>query len=428
MEASATVARPPSRLIAGIPLPVIAVALAVAATLLGDSMLYAVMPSQPEAWALSVPAVGVLLSANRFVRLLTNSLAAVAFDRLGSRAPFTFALVLSVVVTLAYGWVTAFAVLLVARLAWGTSWSLLRLGGFWTVLDEATDDNRGLLMGAYSAIVRMGSVGGALIGALLTDAIGHRTTLTIFAISMAGAGALWWVTTRGQTPVRHASPVGGERTRQGLVAVLSDRRLLVTGSGGLITGLVFSGLVTASLGFFLKERFGDEIIFFGIAVAVTSATGLLLGAQWSLGLPLAPLLGHLSDCFGRVRVTSAGFALGAVGLLVLATASSVPMLLVGVITAFVAATALTVGLSATAGDLAPPERRSAVMSSYATFLDLGSAIGPLIGLSFASLATLRGLYGAAAVVLLLAAVLFRTAFSGGQSAISEAAAGLEAGS
>ena len=187
------------------------------------------------------------------------------------------------------------------------------------------------------------------------------------------------------------------------MAVLADRRLLITGSGGLITGLVFSGLVTASLGFFLSERFGDEIAFAGVALGVTSATGLLLGAQWSLGLPLAPLLGHLSDRFGRILVTSGGFALGAVGLLILATASSVPLLLVGVLIAFVAATALTVGLSATAGDLAPPERRSAVMSSYATFLDLGSAIGPLIGLSFASLATLRGLYGGAAVVLVLAA-------------------------
>ena len=48
---------------------------------------------------------------------------------------------------------------------------------------------------------------------------------------------------------------------------------------------------------------------------MATATGWLLGAQWSLGLPLAPLLGHLSDRYGRVRVTSGGFALGAVGLL-----------------------------------------------------------------------------------------------------------------
>ena len=52
------------------------------------------------------------------------------------------------------------------------------------------------------------------------------------------------------------------------------------------------------------------------------------------------------------------------------------------------------------------------MSSYATFLDLGSAVGPLIALGFASLATPRGMYAAAAVVLLIAAVLSQRAFAG----------------
>jgi MFS family permease len=399
-----------STTIGGVPAAVMVVAAAVAATLLGDSMLYAVMPSRPDAWALSVPAVGVLLSANRLVRLLTNPLAAVVFERFGSRAPFAFALVLAVAVTLTYGWATAFVVLLVARMLWGACWSLLRLGGFWAVLDAATDDNRGLLMGSYSAVVRMGSVGGALVGALLTDAIGHRPTLTIFAAAMALAAVSWFVATRGEARAGRRATVGSSENGAG-VAVLADRRLLVTGAGGLITGLVFSGLVTASLGFFLREHFGEEIAAYGVAIGVTSATGLLLGLQWSLGLPLAPLLGHLSDRFGRTGVTSAGFALGAAGLLLLASLPGLALLLLAIAMTFVAATALTVALAATAGDLAPPERRSAVMSSYATFLDLGSALGPLLGLAFASLATLRGLYAAAAVVLLLAAVLSRTAFT-----------------
>ena len=85
-----------TRAFRGIPLPVIAVALAVGATLLGDSMLYAVMPSRPEAWALSVPAVGILLSVNRLVRLVTNSVAAWIIERFGQRVPFVAALLLAV--------------------------------------------------------------------------------------------------------------------------------------------------------------------------------------------------------------------------------------------------------------------------------------------------------------------------------------------
>ena len=294
----------------GIPLPVIAVALAVGATLLGDSMLYAVMPSQPEAWALSIPAVGILLSVNRLVRLVTNSVAAVLFQHFGQRGPFIAALILSVVVTLSYGWITAFTVLLVARMGWGLCWSTLRLGAFWTILTEARDDNRGFLMGAYQAIVRMGSVGGALVGAALTDAFGHRLTLTLFAAVMVATAATWIVSTHARA--KREEPQRQRDEGGDLRGVLRDRRLLVTGCGILITGLVFSGLVTASLGFYLSAHFGPRIAILGTAVGVTSATGVLLGVQWSLGLPLAPVLGHLSDRFGRIPIATVGFAVGAV--------------------------------------------------------------------------------------------------------------------
>ena len=123
-----------------VPLPVLVVSGALAASLFGDSMLYAVMPSRPSDWGLSVGLVGVLLSANRLVRLLTNTLAAHLFDRWGSRVPFALAMVFAVITTATYGWATAFWVLLLARLVWGMSWSVLRLGAYWTVLDEATDE------------------------------------------------------------------------------------------------------------------------------------------------------------------------------------------------------------------------------------------------------------------------------------------------
>ena len=398
------------RALRGVPLPVVAVALAVAATLLGDSMLYAVMPSQPEAWALSLPAVGILLSVNRLVRLVTNSVAAVIFQWFGHRGPFIAALLLSVVVTLSYGWSTAFALLLAARMGWGFCWSTLRLGGFWTVLTEAGEHNRGLLMGAYSAIVRMGSVGGVLLGAALTDLFGHRLTLTLFAGVMAATAVSWILTSR--RPALAGQPAPQPSERADLRVVLADRRLLVTCGAILVTGLVFSGLVTASLGYYLSAHFGQQIAVFGVALGVTTTTGILLGSQW---LPLSPLFGYLSDRFGRILVISVGFVTGAAGLLVLAVTNSIWLILAAVLSAFIASTALTVTLHATAGDLAPPERRNAVLSAYATFLDLGSALGPLIGLSFSSLAALQGLYSGAAVLLLLAALGFWLAFRRGPS-------------
>ena len=392
-------------------LPIFAAGGAVAAALLGDSMLYAVMPSTPQAWGLSAGVlIGVLLSANRIVRLASNPLAAMVFNRFGSRAPFAVAMAMAVVVTATYGWTTAFWLLLLARIAWGVCWSVLRLGGFWAVLDAATDENRGLLMGTYSSVARLGGIVGAIAGGTLTDAVGRRSTLTLFAALTAVGGVAWYVATRSTAP--HSRPLMAARGEAGgLAAVLGDRKLLAVSAGGLVTGLVFAGLVSASLGFYLRAHYGEEVPVAGAVIGVASLTGIMLGMRSLLNLPVAPLAGHVSDRLGRTRVTLAAYALGAAGLVILATAEAIAVVAAGVVITFVAATALNTLLVAGAGDMAPPERRSAVMSTYATFLDLGAALGPLVGLSTGSLLALRGTFVAAAVVLVLMGLWHRVVFA-----------------
>jgi len=66
-----------------IPRHVLVVAMAVAISLLGDSTLYAVLPSHADPLGIKLAFVGILLSANRFVRLLTNSLAGYVHDHTG---------------------------------------------------------------------------------------------------------------------------------------------------------------------------------------------------------------------------------------------------------------------------------------------------------------------------------------------------------
>jgi MFS family permease len=383
---------------------VVAAGAAVGATLLGDQMLYAVMPSRPDLWGLSsVALVGVLLSANRVVRLVSNPLAAEVFRRLGPRAPFAAALLLAVFVTAAYGWLTAFWALLAARLLWGACWSVLRLGGQWAVLDSSHDGNRGLLMGLYSGVTRVGSLSGPLLGGVLTDALGLRATLSAFAGATALAGIAWWAATpRPLRPPPAAAPAGG-----GFRDVLRDRTLLLVSAAGLALALVFSGLVAASIGFYFREQYGERVSLAGTALAVASFTGLTLGGLGVLNALLAPLTGHLSDRLGRARGISLALFAAAAGVAALGAGLSVWLVLAGLLIAYVASAALLVQLGAAAGDLATHGRRAAVLAAYATFQDLGAALGPLIALSFASLTALRLLFLAAALIIALFGLAFR---------------------
>lgn len=389
------------------PLPVAAAALAIAAALLGDAMLYVVMPARPQAWGLTIALVGVLLSANRLIRLLSNPLAGLAFQRLGTTVPFAVAMAVAVVVTATYGWVTAFWALLLARVTWGFCWSVLRMGGQWAVLDAASDANRGLLMGSYSGIVRLGSLGGALLGGLLSDVVSHRFAFTLFAALTAAAG-LGWYTASGRRAAARA-PVGGHGSGGGLRDVVADARLLVMSTGSFASGLVFSGILGASLGFLFRARYGEEVPVAAAAIGVATFTGLVLGARSVLDAVLAPVAGHVADRLGRRRAIVGSLLVAAAGLAALAAVSHVWLMVAAVMAAFAASVGLSVQLVTAAGDLAAPARRAAVLSTYATFQDLGAAIGPLLGLSWGSLGTLRLLFvGSAAALALLAAAAART--------------------
>jgi MFS family permease len=103
-----------------VPRPLLVISSAVALSLLGDQMLYAVLPAVHEAVGVPVTAVGLLLSANRLIRLLTNSLAGYVIERFGRHWPFVLALLLGGITTVAYGVVYGVWAFLVARLLpWG---------------------------------------------------------------------------------------------------------------------------------------------------------------------------------------------------------------------------------------------------------------------------------------------------------------------
>ena len=160
-----------------IPLPILVTSLAVAAALLGDAMLYVVMPARPELWQLTIVQVGVLLSANRLVRLFTNPLSSVFVERYGVNTPFRISLLASLGVLVAYAFSKNFLVLIFARLLWGTCWSVLRLVCQWVASDQSTEENIGFNLSSNASVIRLGSIGGAVFGGVLSDYLGYELSL-----------------------------------------------------------------------------------------------------------------------------------------------------------------------------------------------------------------------------------------------------------
>ncbi|MDP6495121.1 MAG: MFS transporter [Dehalococcoidia bacterium] len=174
--------------------------------------------------------------------------------------------------------------------------------------------------------------------------------------------------------------------------------LLIVGLTKFANGLAAQGLVGATLGFYLQSHLGDEVQLGGITLGVTTITGLLLGGRFLTDL-MAVLLGHISDRLGRqVMVYIATPA--SIGLLLLLAYSPVVALPIAALPVlFLAGTAISVSLDASAGDLAPHDLRAQVLGRYTTWADLGSASGPLLGFVAVSAVGLSTLYSGAAAIL-----------------------------
>jgi len=394
---------------------VVAVSLAVAASILGDSLLYAVLPVVWDDLGLAVGLVGVLLSVNRWVRLVSNSIAGWVVTRAGVRGPFVISLFVAALTTAAYASGLGFVVLLIARAVWGVCWSFLRLGGYLAALEAARNANRGYYLGFFNGVVRLGSFVAVLTGGLLTDLLGFETTVLIFtAISLLGAVAVL----RERPPAPQRPSQVAARITSGQPAAghepmprIARLRFRVASVAVFLHGVAISGLVTATLGLWLRRSYGETTLVLGIVLGVATVTGFLLSARFLGDFLWGPIVGHLADRWGPVRVTLLAGAIEVGTLALLALPVSLAWTATTAVALFLASTALQVSLDATVGGLVPEGQRARLLGWYSTWLDLGAATGPLLGYAIEGGAQLQWLYLAVAASLAVVGVVYVAVFT-----------------
>ncbi len=345
----------------------------VALSLLGDALLYAVLPSRPEDFRVLVWQVGILLGANRLVRLITNELAGRIADRFGSKKPLVAAVIIGALTTASYALPWGFWWLLAARLVWGACWSVLRVEGYISALAVSTDRNRGKIFAVYEAITRTGSGGGVLVGGFLYDLAGLKPTFFLFSLITVSGTFLLLKASRDR--MRVVKP-GGEKQNPDqklspgkyslflwacALAITMAEQMIANLTGRLVVDRIFPGL--------------ENLAFpFGIA----SLTGLLLSFRALGEIVIGPMIGAFSDRLDRKRLLLLISLFQIVAVLLLAFLRHWLLIMVILVLQFFTAVSARLVIYTIAGDRAPKEKQALFMNRFATFVDLGTALGPIV--------------------------------------------------
>ncbi|MBD3182925.1 MFS transporter [Candidatus Poribacteria bacterium] len=367
-----------------IPRQITVVSLAIATSLLGDSALYTILPTHAEQLGIRLALVGVLLSANRFVRLLSNSWSGKIHDQFHSSWPFMMALIVGACITAIYGLFWGFWIFFAARLAWGVCWSFLRLEGYSSVITESPPDSRGKLMGAYKSIITIGFMAGGTLGGLLTDTMGYRKCMLYFAcFSLIGAFALFLEKLRNNKPQKSIAErdITKRSVEENADTKPQDINLparWIVYLMGFANILVSSSVVGSTLGRLLKIRFGMNIPLWRTSIGVASVTGILSLIRRMIAMFLAPVMGHFADRAGRNFILIFGLAINIVALVLMATQKSFLLIALSSSACSVSYISISISLDASIVDMASKNKPGQQVSRYVTFTDLGSACGPLV--------------------------------------------------
>ncbi|MGE0154076.1 MAG: MFS transporter [Reyranellaceae bacterium] len=347
---------------------------ALAMALTGDQLLYIVLPLAADSFGVSLAWVGVLLSANRWIRVALYSEVARFGNRVGPRRLTIVAALGAVASTAAYGLLDGGPLLLAARVVWGLSFAALNLTTL--VYAIAGQEQAGRMVGTSRAIREIGPIMAAASGAWLATSLGPReafwamTALTLLAIPMALA-------LPRQDPAE-AAPAAPRRFRLNRPSTFNLFSFAV--------GLAGDGIFMVTIGLLFLQEVSAQM-------AMLSA-GAVMALRHLTVLVVSPVGGLLADRFGARRTMlvsglamTAGFALVPFDLVYPAAL----LMLVG--RGIGAVVAPLIVARTMKGDV------MTAVSANATWADLGAAVGPLLAGFSVGLISLGTLYGGAAALL-----------------------------
>lgn len=368
------------------------ISIVTALCLVGDSFLYVALPLHWESAGLATLfEVGVILAANRLVRIPLNPLITLFYNKVSCRTGIWIATILAIISTAGYGLSQGLFLWLCMRFLWGLSWTLLRLGTLFTILRVSSPSTLGYLTGINNGLYRLGSLAGMLLGGLLADSFGLQTTALFFAaVSCLAPLVMLKMPKREERTRGNPSQTSALQAanRAGWKEILAKGPALWVMMTAFVVAMTYQGVTASTISMLLDAHSHEKLVILGLTLSAATLSGGLQAMRWVWEPFLAPFFGSLSDGrMGRCRLSAIAFAISAVTLLPGALDLALVPLSLVILLVLLSGTLLTTATDALGNDAALlSENSRTYLSAFALFTDLGAAAGPLFAYTVIALA------------------------------------------
>ena len=351
-----------------------------AISLLGESTLYTVLPNPNIAAqvGVSLAMVGILLGANRAIRLLLNGPMGLLIDKLPRRGLLIASLSLGTMANLSYVIGHGFWPMLIGRILWGIAWSMLWITGNAVVLDISTDENRGKNSGQYQMWFAVGIASSSFIGGLLTDLLGFRGALWLTS-GIIGATTLLWFFLLPETRKDRKASTETKQTKNA-TDKMPWKLVLLMSVPVFISRFISWGILASTSILWLSTFIGDGLQLPNMYIPLATLTGAFTAFTMLSKISSAPLAGFLSDKIQRRwPILGASALLGAIGILLMSS-TWLSLAMVGAVLAQITSGSTETLIPAIAGDRIDKTAHGRVLGIVYSFGDLGAMLGPPIAL------------------------------------------------
>jgi MFS family permease len=341
-----------------------------------NGIAFPILPVVGVRAGLPIAFIGLILAANRAMRIVASPIVGALYDRYGGRRTLVAGLLVQIVVmalyTLGVTGAHPGAYFLAGRALQGPGSSCVFVAAQALALHAGGPRGGGSAAGTVRAAMAIGVPLGLVAGGVLAD---EWSAQGAFEVALVGTVLAAFAGYKLVPDLRDSRAAPRQVSVRALLRAMTNRRLLGLGALNFASAFSAQGMVLTTLSLAVRER---HLSLLGRGEQGSS--GLLMGLICVAMTIAMPICGRLGDRWTAHPAIAFGGLVGLVpSMILVALAPTTATLLVGLVLTGVAAGALAPSLFALVDESSADLGRGTAVGVLQFCGDVGGTIGPLLG-------------------------------------------------